>query len=69
MNSTCALLMIAMRSYLSVITPVNGVSMNVGICVVKPTSPSRKTDPVSLYISQLSAMFCIHVPMRDIPCP
>jgi hypothetical protein len=55
--------------HLSAATPPTGDRMKVGIWLANPTTPSRTGDPVRRYTSQLVAMRCIQVPIKDVPCP
>ena len=50
-------------------TPAKGEIINVGNWLMKPTNPSRKTELVIRYTSQLTAICCIHVPISDMNCP
>src|SRR6202041_3629768 len=50
-------------------TPAKGANRNVGICPAKPTTPSRKAEPVRRYTSQLVARRVIQVPIKEMPCP
>ena len=57
------------RSHLSTSTPANGARIRVGICPKKPTMPSRNTEPLSRYTSQLVAMRVIQVPTSETVWP
>jgi hypothetical protein len=59
--------MIRCRLNRSVSTPVKGARMKLGISVEKAMNPNRNTEPDNRYTSQLSAIFCIQDPVREMP--
>jgi hypothetical protein len=57
------------RLYLSATIPPNKENNAVGKSVAKTETPNINLDPVREYITQLTAVFCIQVPIREMDCP
>ena len=69
MDAVCVPITTRCRLCRSATIPPKGATRNTGNCPANPTAPNSKDDPVSRYTNQAWAMFCIHVPIREMSWP
>jgi hypothetical protein len=64
-KEVCVTIRMLLLFILSASTPPNRESRNIGIELKNPTSPNKKAELVSLKTSQLWAVACTQVPIKE----